>query len=417
MSLVRTKQRSLLASLVATVMLAGAGCAHAPGVAVPPHSSALAARSQDGTFLVRLKAGQSPQAWARRHGVRHLAALGLNMHRMGGGELASLARDAQVAWLEPESSLRLPPSSGRHVTSPQAPLTSRADGPDDPLLPAQYAWRLLGADRTWRAQPGRPEVLVAVIDSGIDVSHPDLMGQAFEGWDLTGKVAGPGGLVDGYGHGTHVAGVIGARVNNGVGIAGLAPGCKLLPVRIFNNFGHSTSGASAAAIVWAVDHGAKVINASWGSPMQSQAMTDALAYAADKDVIVVAAAGNSGNNEPKYPGAEPLAVGVAASNDIDGWASFSTFGDWVDLAAPGEGVLSTYPLALGNGYRIMRGTSMAAPHVTAAAALLRSQHPSWSREQVIERLYVTAKDIVQTGMDPYAGRGRVDLLGALGLSR
>jgi subtilisin family serine protease len=405
----RTATLLLLAAAVA-------GCGRAPGLLASPREGRAMAQAQPATQLVRLRPGSSPQAFARRHGLRHLGALGLGMHRFGGGELGALARDPGVTWAEPEQALRLPQAEGRAVTAPARARATEADAPNDPLLPAQYAWKTMGLDRVWQAQPGRPEVLVAVIDSGIDATHPDLAGQAVEGWDLTGKVPGPGGLVDGYGHGTHVAGVIGAKANNGLGVAGLAPGCKLLPVRIFNNFGHSTSGASAEAVIWAVDHGAKVINASWGSPMQSQAMTDALAHAAAKDVVVVAAAGNSGNNEPKYPGAEELAVGVAASTDIDGWASFSTFGDWVDLAAPGEGVLSTYPVALGTGYRIMRGTSMAAPHVTAAAALLRSQHPDWTRQQVIDRLYATAKDIIQTGKDPYAGHGRVDVAKALGVA-
>jgi subtilisin family serine protease len=193
----------------------------------------------------------------------------------------------------------------------------------------------------------------------------------------------------------------------------VAPGCKLLPVRIFNDFGHSTAGVSAAAIIWAVDHGAKVINCSWGSPMQGEADNAALQYAADHDVVVVAAVGNAGTNDPKWPGADDRVIGVAATTDIDTWGSFSTWGDWVDLAAPGEGILSTFPMAKGNGYRIMRGTSMAAPFVTAAAALVRSQNPGWNRQQVQERLQQTAKDVIQQGKDPYAGFGRVDMAKAL----
>ena len=186
-----------------------------------------------------------------------------------------------------------------------------------------------------------------------------------------------------------------------------------MPVRIFDDFGHSSEGISSAAVIWAVDHGARVINASWGSPMEGEAMKAALQYALQKDVVFVAAVGNSGHNEPNYPGASEEAIGVAATTDIDTWGSFSTWGDWVDLAAPGQGILSTYPLAKGNGYRIMDGTSMATPFVTAAVALVRSQHPDWNVAQVRAQLETTAKDVIMTGVDPYAGHGRVDIARAV----
>jgi subtilisin family serine protease len=282
------------------------------------------------------------------------------------------------------------------------------------LLPAQYGREITGANQVWDVQRGSPDVIVAVIDSGIDATHPEFQGQLVPGWDVTVTPAHAGGTTDGYGHGTHVAGVIGAKANNGVGIAGVAPGCKLMPVRIFDEFGHSTEGASAAAVVWAVDHGAKVINASWGSPDPGQAAETAYQYALSKDVVFVSAVGNSGSNDTQYfPGATAGVIGVSATTDIDTWGSFSTYGDWVDLAAPGEGILSTYPLAKGNGYRIMRGTSMACPMVTAAAALVRSQFPGWTQAQVKARLEATAKDVIQPGIDPYAGHGRVDIARAL----
>jgi subtilisin family serine protease len=211
-----------------------------------------------------------------------------------------------------------------------------------------------------------------------------------------------------------VAGIIGARQDNGQGVTGIAPGCKLLPVRIFDDAGHTNEGASTAAIIWAVDHGAKVINASWGSPSDSESGRAAVKYAQDHDVVVVSAVGNTGKQwDPSYPAAWPGVVAVAATNDNDRWASFSTWGDWITLAAPGDGILSTYPLSKGNGYRIMSGTSMAAPAVSGVAALVRSQHPKLTQAQVVERLYATAKDVINTGVDPYSGHGRVDALRAV----
>ncbi len=366
-----------------------------------------------GETIVRLKAGVSPQQYARENRLELVMPIGLNMYLFRGASgVDVLRRDERSLWAEANTRLTLPVQEARLPGS--MPPRTRTDLPDDPLLPAQYGFTVTGTDKIWRTQPGRPEVIVAVVDSGIDGSHPEFQGQLVPGFDFTLKEPAPGGNVDGYGHGTHVAGVIGARSNNGIGVAGVAPGCKLMPVRIFNDFGHSEGARSAAAVIWAVDHGAKVINASWGSPMEGEASKAAYQYAIAKDVVFVAAVGNSGKEDTQYyPGASEEAIGVAATTDIDGWASFSTFGDWVDIAAPGKAILSTYPMSKGNGYRIMEGTSMAAPFVTAAAALVRSQHPDWTQAQVRAQLERTAKDVIMTGKDKYAGHGRVDIARAV----
>jgi subtilisin family serine protease len=379
------------------VALIVSGCgAHV--AATPRLATSAQANAVPGQWLVRLKPGAKPT------GLKVLASLGLDMYRVS--ELPK----GGVLWAEPEKKLALP----KLEDAPAPASRAVRGGPNDPLLPAQYGREITGANQVWDVQRGSPDVVVAVIDSGIDASHPEFQGQLVPGWDVTVTPAVAGGTEDGYGHGTHVAGVIGAKADNGIGIAGVAPGCKLMPVRIFDKFGHSTEGASAAAVIWAVDHGAKVINASWGSPDPGQAAEAAYQYALSKDVVFVSAVGNSGKNDTQYfPGATPGVIGVAATTDIDTWGSFSTYGDWVDLAAPGEGILSTFPLAKGNGYRIMRGTSMACPLVTAAAALVRSQFPTWTQAQVKARLEATAKDVIQPGIDPYAGHGRVDITRAL----
>lgn len=373
-----------------------------------------------GEIVVRLNTGIKPEEYAQRHGLHFKEALGLQMYVFqSDGPVAFniLTQDPHTQWAEPNYTLSLPPLSGREPQPPTSGVQARSAVPNDPLLPAQYGFSITGMEQVWQQHPGRPEVVVAVIDSGIDGSHPEFQGQLVEGFDFTLKTPAPGGHVDGYGHGTHVAGVIGALSNNGQGIAGIAPGCKLMPVRIFNNWGQSESGRSAKAVIWAVDQGAKVINASWGSPMLGEASKAAYEYALAKDVVFVAAVGNAGNEEPKYPGAVPEAIGVAATNADDRWGSFSTFGEWVDLGAPGAGILSTYPLNKGNGYRIMDGTSMAAPFVSAAAALLRSQHPDWNVTQVRQRLESTAKDVIMAGKDKYSGYGRVDIAAALNNER
>lgn len=395
------------------LLTAMTACARmSPSTAVAPLGGEVQIRANE-TQLIKLKPGVSPQAVADGLGVRYLGQLGLGVHRFGVGQTRVAGSVRGAVWAEPERGIDLERPKGLDVRAGVMRRTNEAVMPNDPLWPVQHGWRLCSLAGVWRTVRGMPETVVAVIDSGIDGNHPDLAGQVLPGWDLTVPNGAPGGHEDPYGHGTHVAGIIAAQADNGVGIAGLAPGVKLLPVRIFNRFGHSTSGASMAAIVWAVDHGARVINASWGSTLESQAMRDALRYAAQKNVLVVAAVGNSGKNIPSYPGADVDALGVAASTDRDGWATFSSFGEWVDLAAPGEGIVSTYPIALGTGYRVMSGTSMATPFVSAAAALLSSAHPDWTAQRLRETLIATADDIVQTGVDPYAGHGRINLTRAL----
>lgn len=401
-------QRVSTAAAIATLLTA---CGQIPAQAPARPAAAPAVRKAVAdTWLVGLKPGDAPAAYAKRHGLRHAGAIGLNIHRFTGpAGAAALATDARFA--EPDRELNLPALQAQAYTPFPA---VRVDGPDDPLIPAQYARTITGLDKAYNVEQGRPDVIVAVIDSGVDGTHPEFQGQLLPGWDVTVTPARPGGDKDGYGHGTHVAGVVAAKAGNGQGIAGTAPGVKLLPVRIFNDFGHSTEGASAAAVIWAVDHGAKVINASWGSPDPGSAAEAAYQYALSKDVVFVAAVGNSGKNDTQYfPGATEGVIGVSATTDIDTWGSFSTFGDWVDVAAPGEGILSTYPMNKGNGYRIMRGTSMAAPLVSGLAALVRSKYPELTQAQVKARLEATAKDVIMTGVDPYAGHGRVDAYRAL----
>lgn len=404
---------------LATAALCLSACQSLPaGVtqSAPPQlqtQNAVQTRAIAGEHVVKLRPGESPQAYAKRHGLKLDMPIGLNMYVFSGAPaIQSLKQDPAVIWAEPHFAIELPTLQTRNAPT-NLPRQPRTDLPNDPLLPAQYGFEIMGTDKIWRQQPGRPEVIVAVVDSGVDGSHPEFQGQLLPGFDFTLKPPAPGGHIDGYGHGTHVAGVIGALPNNGQGVAGLAPGCKILPVRIFNKWGHSASGRSAAAVIWAVDHGAKVINASWGSVMDNQSTREAVAYALSKDVVFVAAVGNSGKESPNYPGALEQAIGVSATTSDDRWASFSTFGEWVDVAAPGKAVLSTYPMDKGNGYKIMEGTSMAAPHVTAAAALVRSQFPDWNAAQVRAQLERTAKDVISKGMDKYSGYGRVDVARAV----
>ena len=277
---------------------------------------------------------------------------------------------------------------------------AEATGPD-PLRGQQWALDRLQADQVWALQ-NATGVTVAVVDSGVDAGHPDLAGVVLPGTDL---VTAGNGQSDPYGHGTHVAGVIAAVRGNALGIAGLAPGARILPVRVLDAAGNGSDADLANGIVWAVDHGARVINLSVGSPDYSPAEAAAVAYAVQKGAVVIASAGNerAKGNPVMYPAAFPSVIGVAATGTDNRTLSFSSSGSYVDLAAPGTGIVSTYR----RGYSALAGTSASAPLVSATAALVRAAAPGLSNIQVASLLTSTAQDVETTGRDNLSGSGLV----------
>lgn len=279
-------------------------------------------------------------------------------------------------------------------------VRAEATGPD-PLRGQQWALNTLQADQVWPLQSAAG-VTVAVIDSGVDAGHPDLAGVVLPGTDL---VAAGNGQSDPYGHGTHVAGVIAAVRGNAVGIAGLATGARILPVRVLDGLGNGSDADLANGIVWAVDHGASVINLSVGSPDYSPAEAAAVAYAIQRGVVVVASAGNerTKGNPVMYPAAFASVIGVAATGTTNRTLDFSSSGSFVDLAAPGMDIVSTYRRA----YASLKGTSASAPLVSATAALVRAAAPKLSNAQVATLLTTTAQDIESAGRDALSGSGLI----------
>ncbi|MGK5678065.1 S8 family serine peptidase [Actinoplanes sp. URMC 104] len=279
----------------------------------------------------------------------------------------------------------------------------------DPLLPAQWDLARIRVDGAWTRSTGAG-VTVAVVDSGVDAAHSDLAGQVLPGADfITGT---EGTAVDPHGHGTHVAGTIAALTANGTGVAGVAPNARILPVRVLGADGSGYMSDVANGIAYAADHGADVINMSISSTTQVAAVSNAVAYARSKGVVVVAAAGNArAQGSPvSYPAADPGVVAVAATTSADTVAGFSTRGGYVDLSAPGTDILSTYP---GERYVRMNGTSMAAPHVAAVAALLKGADRALTPDQVEQALTSSAVDLGAPGRDDDFGAGRLDAAAAL----
>ena len=288
----------------------------------------------------------------------------------------------------------------------------------DPLRSAQWALDALGFESVRAAAPPSG-VTVAVIDTGVDATHEDLAGTVLPGWDaITGT---PRADSDPYGHGTHVAGVIAAVAGNGLGGSGAAAGVRILPVRVLDAAGQGWSSSIADGIQWAADHGADVINLSLGGTIPSGVYRAAIDYAVNvRGAVVVASAGNDheNGNPMQYPASDPDAIAVAANTASGGRAAFSSTGSYVTLSAPGTSILAPCPPSGGictdaSGYARLSGTSMAAPFVSAAAALLRGARPDASPAQVRAWLTSTATDAGVPGRDDEFGAGIVDPVRAL----
>nr|WP_243449919.1 S8 family serine peptidase [Neobacillus terrae] len=256
----------------------------------------------------------------------------------------------------------------------------------------------------WDQTRGSAGIIVAVVDRGVQVNHPDLAGKIVSPIDiLTGKTT-----FSPSEHGTHVAGIIAASINN-TGVAGIAPNVKIMPVNVFQGE-YANVYDIVNGIYYAVNHHANIINLSLGSPDYSYALDNAVQYAASKGVLVIAAAGNESTSRDTYPASFKTVTGVSATDSNDKITSFSNFGNYIDLSAPGESIYSTIS---GSSYQWMSGTSMAAPVVSGAAALILSKNPSLSPAQVIDTLKRSALDLGTKGWDQYYGAGRIDVLKAL----
>jgi thermitase len=288
---------------------------------------------------------------------------------------------------------RLKNAEGVEFAEPDA-TAEAADVPNDPSYSLQWGLAKIDAPDAWTTDHGSSNVVVAVVDTGVSLSHPDLASKIVGSVNFSSSSTAD----DVNGHGSHVAGIIAAATNNGVGVAGLGWNTDILNVKALDDSGSGLYSNVINGITWAADHGADVINLSLGGTMDSPALESAVDYAWSKGAVVVAAAGNSASSAPFYPAYYPNAIAVAATTDLDKLASFSDYGDWVDVAAPGISIYSTVP----GGYQYMSGTSMAAPYVSGLAALLFAE--GLTNDQVRSRIQTTADNIGVAGI----GSGRID---------
>ena len=306
------------------------------------------------------------------------------------------------------------------------PTLAEAVVPNDPRYAEQWSLPLMKLPQAWAIEKGNPNVVIAIIDSGIDYRHDDLAPKTWtnpgeipengldddgngyvddvHGWDFTDAPnlqaegdfkEGDNEPIDESGHGTHVAGIAGALPDNGIGIAGVAWHCPLMPVRAGLSLGGNSrmqDDDSAAAIVYAADNGASIINMSWGSAQRSFIIQDAIDYAYARGAVLIAAAGNSQKAMAIFPAAYRKVIAVASTEQHQQRFYQSNFGASVDIGAPGNVILSTQ---INNNYRLLTGTSMAAPHVAGVAALIRAKRPALTHEEVRHILITTATPVLQ----------------------
>ncbi|MGU3443616.1 S8 family peptidase [Bacillus cereus] len=268
--------------------------------------------------------------------------------------------------------------------------------PNDPYFSSQYGLQKIQAPQAWDSQRSDPNVKIAIVDTGVQGSHPDLASKVIYGHDY---VDNDNRSDDGNGHGTHCAGIAGALTNNSIGIAGVAPQSSIYAVRVLDSQGSGTLDAVAQGIREAADSGSKVISLSLGASNGANTLHQAIQYAWNKGAVIVAAAGNDGSTQPNYPAYYNEVISVASTDQWDQKSSFSTYGSWVDVAAPGSNIYSTYR---GSTYQTLSGTSMATPHVAGVAALLANQgYTNFEIRQIIES---TSDKINGTGSFWKSGR-------------
>lgn len=329
-----------------------------------------------------------------------------------------------LRWIEAANVVQVTPrnrggafnASALEATSPtiayiEADVIVSGDlAPNDPAFaspPLAYGQTIVEAPLGWNISTGISTTIIAILDSGISIQHVEFAGRVLPGYDF---INDDEDALDDHGHGTHVAGIAAAALNNEQGAAGICPQCMILPVKVLDDSNRGTWGTVAQGIYYAVDAGARVINLSLGASVSSRTLESAIQYAEEHDVIVVAAAGNAGSSTPYFPAALPYVVAVGATTDIDALWPLSNTGDHIDLTAPGYRVYSTYKNL---DYANMSGTSMATPFVTGLAALLASFDPTLTGATIVDVMTANADDLGDEGKDSLFGWGRVNVKRAM----
>jgi subtilisin family serine protease len=282
--------------------------------------------------------------------------------------------------------------------------------PDDPAWNKQYGLRRIRAPQGWDHDTGSAAVVIAIIDTGVALGHPDLNPKIVSGYDFVNDDSNPS---DDNGHGTHVAGIAAASTNNSFGVAGVSWGARIMPIKVLSSSGSGSYANVAAGMVWAVDHGARVLNLSLGGTSPSGVLRDAVNYAYIHGAVTIAATGNNGTGFVLFPARLSHVIAVAATDHSNNHVSFSNYGSQVDLSAPGLSIWST---ELGGGFSYRDGTSMSTPFVSGLAAILVGIPRPYSPDLIEYEMESTARDLGTVGRDNFYGYGLIQLDKAITLA-
>jgi len=312
--------------------------------------------------------------------------------------LGRLRRRDDVAYVEPNDTCE---------TADVADATG-----DDPRLGQQYAPQLVNAPAAWEVTTGSRSVTIGIVDTGVDYTHPDLAGRfdGQKGWDFVENDGDPSPSGPEEAHGTHVAGIAAGTTGNDIGVAGISD-ARLLAARVFGPSGNGSLSDVASGIRYCAEQGADIINLSLDGAV-SRTVRRAIDFAAGKDVLLVASAGNGSSDTVAYPAAYDSVMAVSAIDGNENLAWFSNTGSRVELTAPGVDIVSSFP---GSGYGSKSGTSMAAPVAAGVAALALSLDPSRSAAQIARDLRASARDVGLAG--DQQGNGCVDARALVGRVR
>ncbi|WP_310734668.1 S8 family serine peptidase [Azohydromonas caseinilytica] len=386
-----SKNAAVFKVIAAAALLAGLACSAAAAPAAPGDSQDYA----PGRVLIM------PRAGLPAHALRALLKVhGAKARKVGQSELhivdlpPGLSEKAVVNVLARNPHLKFAELDYRVAPS---------FATNDPYAGSQWHLANIGVPAAWDTTLGTG-VTIAILDSGVDATHADLAAALVPGWNFYDNNSD---TRDVYGHGTKVAGAAAAVANNGAGVAGVAGGARLMPIRVTDTSGLAYTSTVAQGLTYAADRGARVANASFAM-YDRFSVKSAAQYMKDKNGLVMMSAGNTGTQNTAA--ATTSLITVAATNSANARASWSSYGPAVALAAPG---VSIYTTTRGGGYAAVDGTSFASPVTAATAALLMSARPELSSTQVEDLLYRTAIDLGAAGRDPYYGYGRIDAAAAM----
>lgn len=295
-------------------------------------------------------------------------------------------------------------SKNKHLKFAEPDMIVPPDSTNDPYY--SKAWHLpkIGAPTAWGTTTGE-QIVIAILDSGVDGKHPDLVSKLLPGWNF---YDGNSNTADVTGHGTKVAGTAAAASNNSVGVASVAGGAMILPGRIASTSGTASYSTMAKGVTWAADNRARVVNISYSGARESLTVQNAAQYLKSKGGLLITSAGNSGGEEAVAPSDTLIAVSGTTSSDVK--ASWSSYGSYVDVAAPGAGIYTTVN---GGGYGSVSGTSFASPNAAGVVALMMAANSSLSPDEIAGYLFSTAVDLGSAGFDKYYGHGRIDAAAAV----